>query len=475
MSTMEKTAGLLVRSAGAAALSQVWRIGVTFLTHMLLRRLIPPEELGVWVWAEPLFMILAQVRDVGLPGHIVRDRARPYGNFLGVQLGWGGLLSVMLFLAAPIVVLAYRDHNAEVVAIVRLLALFLFIQGLGSVPLTWFEAELQVHKTIPAELVRNVSFALVSIVLALDGHGVWSVIIGHVVGSSLYTAMLWWQAWGKMELTWVPGMRRLIALSWPLALMSLIEQTVLKLDAFVLGLRFPTEVVGVAGLAMYAVFFFSRILADPVGRALYPALVKYSEDPPRLFEAYRVATLFLLALAVPTAFFLLINAQPVALFLGGEKWVGATSYLQVFSLVPLARPFNMFGLELMLTRHQDRLLIYASLVNLLVLGGLGLYLTTTSLGPLGMAVAGYFPLGSLLLSWGVYRTSPRGFWPLLVHVLELYAVAAALFVPVLLFVDAGSVVLRLVLSCLSGLLLLGYAFQRYGASFRRFLLGEPVT
>lgn len=473
MSTMEKTAGRLVRSAGAATLSQVWRIGVTFLTHMALRRLIPPEELGVWVWAEPLFLIVAQIRDLGLPGHIVRERSRPYGNFLGIQLGWGGLLSALLFLAAPIVVLAYRDHSPEVIAIVRVLSLFLFIQGLGAVPMVYFEAELAVQKTIPAELVRNVSFALLSIGLAVGGYGVWSVIIGHVVGSALYTAMLWWKAWGQIGLAWVPGMRRLVALSWPLALMSLAEQTVLKLDAFVLGLRFPTEVVGVAGLAMYAVFFFSRILADAVGRALYPALVEYASDPPRLFEAFRVATLFMLALGVPTAFFLLINARPVALFLGGEKWLGATSYLQVFSLVPLVRPFNMFGLELLLTRHQDRLLIVATLINLLALGGLGLYLTTTSLGPLGMAVAGYFPLGSLLLNWGVYRISPRGFRSLVVDVLELYAVAAAVFVPVL-WVGEASVWTRIVFSCLAGLVVLGYAFWRWGNSFRRFLAGEPA-
>jgi len=473
---MEKIAGLLVRSAGAATLSQVWRIAVTFATHLALRRMIPPEELGVWVWAEPLFIILAQVRDLGVPGHLVREeRPRPFGNFLGLQAGWGGLLAIGVVLAAPLIVFAYHDRSPEVVAILQVLALFLFVQGLGAVPMVYFESELRVDKTIPAELARNALFAILSLTLAWNGHGVWSVIIGHVAGAALYAAMLWWKAWGEIGLEWLEGTWNLVCLSLPLALMSLLEQAVLRLDAFVLGLRFETEVVGVAGLAMYAVFFFSRLLADPVGRALYPALVEYAPDPPRAFEAFRVATLFMLVMGVPTALFLMINAELVALFLGGEKWVGAAGYLRVFSLVPLLRPFNIFGLEFLLTRHKDRLLIWATLLNLVVLGSAGLYLTSTSLGPLGMAVAGYVPAGSFLIAWAIYRLHRRGCRALLIQILELYAVAGLLFAPAFLFFGPAAPWWRFGLSCTAGLLVLGYALLRHGRSLRRFLLGEVAA
>ena len=56
--SIESTAREMLRSAGAAGFSQVWRLAVTFLTHMALRRLVPPEELGLWSWTEGLFFIL---------------------------------------------------------------------------------------------------------------------------------------------------------------------------------------------------------------------------------------------------------------------------------------------------------------------------------------------------------------------------------------------------------------------------------
>ncbi|MEM1178630.1 MAG: oligosaccharide flippase family protein [Acidobacteriota bacterium] len=477
MSSLEETARKLVSSAGAATVSQVWRVVVTFLTHMALRRLLGPDELGPWYWAEPLFIILAQVRDLGVPGHLVRDRDRPYGNFLRLQVTWGFLFTGLVFFSAPFIASFYDDASAPIVAMVRALCIFLAVQGLGAVAMIYFEAELEVIKTIPAELGRNAVFAVLSLVLAWRGFGVWSVVIGHISAASVYAAMLWWAAWkekraGRLSLRLLPKTGRLVWVSLPLMVMAVLEQLVLKLDAFILALRFPSDVVGTAGLAIYAVFFFSRLLADPVGRALYPALVRYAERPSRAFEAFRLATLFMASMAVPLAFFLFVNAEFVALFLGGKKWVGAADYLRFLSLVPLMRPLAMFGLEFLLTRHMDRLLILYTLANLLSLGALGWILVQTDLGPNGMAIAGYFPLGILFLAWGIHKMSPDGFGLLLRQLAELYLVAAVLFVPLAYLTSLDAMTWRFLGSAVAGVVALLWAWWRFGAAFVAFLKGD---
>ena len=477
MSTLEETARKLITSAGAATVSQVWRIAVTFLTHMALRRMLTPEELGPWVWAEPLFIILAQVRDLGVPGHVVRDENKPYGNFLRLQVTWGFFFTTVVFFGAPLIARFYEDQGAPIVDMVRALCVFLVVQGLGAVAMIYFEAELEVIKTIPAELARNAVFAVLSLTLAWQGHGVWSVVIGHIAAAATYAGMLWWAAWkekraGRLSLRLLPNTGRLVWLSLPLMVMAVLEQMVLKLDAFILALRFPSEVVGTAGLAIYAVFFFSRLLADPVGRALYPALVRYAAEPRRAFEAFRLATVLLASMAAPLAFFLYVNAELAALFLGGEEWVGAADYLRFLSLVPLIRPLTMFGLELLLTRHMDRLLILYTLANLLSLGTIGWLLVQTDLGANGMAIAGYFPLGILFLAWGIHRMSPEGFGGLLRQLAELYLVTAVLFVPIAYLVAVDNLLPRFLLSALAGLVSLAWAWKRFGSAFVVFLRGD---
>lgn len=474
---LEETARDLLSSAGAASVSQVWRVGVTLATHIALRRMIPPEELGPWYWLEPLFLLLSLTRDLGVPAHLVRDRDRPYGDFLRLQVQWGLPFAGLVFLAAPFLAQLYHDPDAPMTALIRALCVFLAVQGIAAIPLIYFEAELLVVKTIPAELARNTVFAVAALVLAWRGHGVWSAVIAHIVGGVVFAALLWWKAWpdyrrGALSLRpGVASLRRLVAIGLPLMFMSVLEQAVLKLDAFVLALSFPSAVVGTAGLAVFAVFFFSRLLADSIGRALYPAFVRYADDPPRVFEAYQNATLLLASLSTPTCFFLFVNAEPVTYLLGGSEWIGAADYLRVLSLVPLVRPLSMFGLEFLLTRHMDRLLIVYTAMNFVSLGGLGLYLTSTSLGAEGMAVAGYFPLGLVALAWGVHRVSPDGLRRLTFQLGGLYLVSAACFLPIDFLVESPW--WRGGLSCLSGLVVLGYARYRFGAAMMRFLRGEP--
>ena len=66
-----------------------------------------------------------------------------------------------------------------------ILALFFFIEGLGKVPLTFFEAELLIDRAVVPEIVRNLCFAALAIGLALGGgYGIFSMLIAHVTAAA---------------------------------------------------------------------------------------------------------------------------------------------------------------------------------------------------------------------------------------------------------------------------------------------------
>jgi O-antigen/teichoic acid export membrane protein len=310
---------------------------------------------------------------------------------------------------------------------------------------------------------------------------VWSIVIAHIAAAALYTALLWWAALrpradaaaggARLQLEAIPGATwPLVRASLPLMVLSLLELGVLNLDPMVLGLRLPAGVVGTAGLAILAAFFVSRQLADAAGRAVYPALVRYRDDPTRAFDVFRVATLFLLTLVVPVAFFVFWNAELVVIILtlGRADWLAATDYLRVAAFVPFARPLTMFGRELLLVYHRDRLLIGYTLGNLLALGGLGYLLIGTDLRELGMAVAGYFPLGMLLLAWGLWQLEPAGFRRLLWDIGALYLLGLLCFAPIAL-VPTSAPVWRFGLSTLAAALFVAVALWLKRGLYRAFL------
>ncbi len=462
------TPRLFLRSVGAGTVSQIWRVGVRYAVEILLRRLILPTHWGLWGWGEPLFLLLGQLRDLGLPGHVVRSRQRPYGNFLAVELLWGGATGALIWVGAPLLAGAYSEPNPDVIPVLRALTLFLFLEGLAKVPLTYFEAEIAVGRTVLPEVARNLTFAAVSLALAVQGRGVWSLIVAHIAGVAVFAATLWWRALKhRMPLTWVPGATLpLIRASLPLMLISLLILLAGFVDPFVLAARFSGATVGIYTFALLLAFLVSRQLALPVNRALFPTLVKLGGDRKGQFEAYRLATLFLLAVEVPTAMLLFANAELVVRMVGGEQWPASADFLRILCFAPLVQPFSRCANELLMSRHQDRVLVLSSLLTLLALAGGGVALTFP-LGAAGMAWANFLPLGAAVSAWAVYRISPAGFRALTADLARVYLIPAPLFL--LAYLAAGDhLAWRLALSIVAAALGFAAYVGLFGPRFRRF-------
>ncbi len=455
------------RSAGAATFSQVWRVAVTFGITLLLRRFVAPGDWGLYDWVIPVFLVLGGLRDLGLVYHVIRLDPRPYGNLLAVELVWGALLALATFGGADLLGLGFRASHPELVPVLRAMTLFLFFEGLASVPRVYFDAELEVGRTVWPEILRNLVFAVTSVALALAGHGVWSLVVGQVVCTAVYAAHLWWRARGKIPLRFERGRTLTLVLhSLPLGTIWVLAVLIRHVDPFILGLRVDAETIGNYTFAYYLAFLVTLTLVPAVTRVLYPALVAYAAEPDKLLEAYRLATLFVLAFEAPLAFFLFVNPELAVRVMGGGDWVRTPDFLRVLCFAPLIDPFTRLGGEILKVYHRDRLWIAASLLTLVSFAGAG-WVLTGRFGAIGMAWANYLPLGGIvLMTWGLYRIAPPEFRALLRDAAFVYAM------PVILLAALAAAPerqwLRLGLSLAAMAITFGAYAWRFGRSFRDF-------
>ncbi|MEE8138603.1 MAG: oligosaccharide flippase family protein [Thermoanaerobaculia bacterium] len=468
--TPKDTAARFFRSAGAATFSQLWRVGVTFAIRLLLRRLVEPADWGLWDWALSVFLVLGAVRDLGLVYHVVRVKPRPYGNLLALELGWGGLLVVATFAGAPLLSLGYANPNPNVVPVIQALSLFLLFDGLASVPRVYFEGELAIGRAVVPELVRNLVFAATSVALAYFGHGVWSLVVAHVAAAGVYAAHLWLRAYPRIPLRWERGKTMsLLRASIPLALIWFLIILTRQAGPLILATKYPGAVVGTYGFAFETTFLVSTILVPAVARALYPALVAFAAKPRQSFEAYRLATLFVLTLEAPAAVFLFANAEVAIRILGGEAWVDAPRFLRILCFAPLIDPLTRLGGELLKTYHRDWIWILSSTITLFSLCTGGILLTRT-MGAEGMAWANYLAFGGILMAYGIYKVSPESFRALVKEVALVYLVPVPVFLAA--YLAAGDDLwLRFALSIAALAVSLAVYAKRFGASFVTFFRG----
>lgn len=462
----------LLRSGGAATLAQLVRILALQATHIVLRRVVDPADWGLWNWAEVLFLVLATVRDLGLPSHVLRVRPMPLGNLLAVQAGWGTALAALTALAAPWLAGAYSTPRPDVDDVLRALCLYLILEGLAVVPMIWFEGTLRIERALAPELLRTGAYCATVLALGFGGHGVWSFVGAQIVAQALFAAELWRRARRRgMPLHREPDATgRLVAESLPLGSVWLLSFAVTYADGFVVGAQFSSATVAVYFFAYQYAFLVFRVLQQPIARSLYPAFVAFADRPVEQFRAYRLGTVLFLAVEVPAALFLALNAEAVTRILAGARYLEAVPLLRLLAFAPLVDPLGRFGGEFLVARRLDRARVASLLLNLGALAGCG-WLLARAWGPIGMAAANFLPLGTPVILWALVKSAGgRPLGRLGRELAEVYLVPMIPFAAAW-WLAGDSLVALFALSLAAALASLAWTWRRHAPEFRAFLAG----
>ena len=463
----------LLRSGTAATFAQAVRTLALLVTHIVVRRFVPPEEMGIWNWIEPVFLLLATLRDLGVPSHVVRLLPRPHGTHMRVQLGWGAALGLAVMLAAPLLAQSFHAPGPAVVAALRVMVVYLLLEGLSGVALIWFESELKIEQTLPAELARTGVYCTVVLAASVYGLGFWSFVAAQIAAQAVFAAELWRRARrGGLELAHEPGSTpRIVLESLPVGTVWLLSTAVLSADPFVVGKLFPPATVALYNLGYFFAFLVTRLLQQPIGRALYPALVAFEATPREQFRVFRLATVLFLALEVPAALVLAANAELIVLLVGGRDYLGAAPFLALLAFAPIVDPLGRFSGELLMARRLEKVRLLALALQLVGLVGGGVALSLALGSSFGMAWANLLPTGSLVVLAVLLRSADRAQMKRLARELgEIYLMPLLPFA-LAWWASGERPWLRLATTLGAALLSLAWVWRRHGAEYRSFFAG----
>lgn len=463
------TESRFLSSSIAAYASQIGRVVLRLGADIALARLILPDSHGVFDLAWSAVLIAGVLRDAGLSYQLVRDPREPYGTALAWSLLSGTVTTLALIAASPL----FGTLDARLPAVLAVLAPWVLLDGLASVPRVYFERNLEVGRLVLPELARGATFAAVGITLGALGVGVWSFVAGELAGATLLAALLWWRARGCFRLAPRWGiLRDLLGRSRYLFAIALAAFTLPHVERYVLGPFVATAMLAQYNKARLWGLRLQTIVVPAVQRVLYPALVAYRDRPERSFAAFRLGTVSILAMEVIAAYGLFFNAETLLVdVLLGPEWRPAVPLARLLCLLPLVDPFSRLGGELLKVRNEDRTWLVIVLLNSASLIGLGLLLVPTY-GATGMAVVNFLLVGNLVMAWRVWRILGSRFWQMVGDLAYLYLVPAPVFAAVVwLFPAEGWG--RLAASVAAGLAALGLFALRFAHPLQELFREVP--
>jgi lipopolysaccharide exporter len=166
--------------------------GLSFLSTIILARLLLPQEFGLLGYCLIVIQYVDILNSAGIAAALIarREKVQEAANaafianiFFGVSC-----FAITWFIAEPVSVFFSAP---EIVPLFRVLGLSLPFTGLGIVPDAMLQREMKFRTLLISDATRNLMKGAVSIGLAALGFGVWSLVLGQVLGVLTGSVLSW--------------------------------------------------------------------------------------------------------------------------------------------------------------------------------------------------------------------------------------------------------------------------------------------
>ncbi len=301
---------------------------------LVLAALLAPSALGLVAIGSMVMNISTVLSDLGTSNALVYFRGdvkRAARSAVTVAGLLGLAITAVVWLAAPAIthVLHVDDEGIDVI---RGLTSVLPCYALATVHLELIRRELQFARRIIPEVVAAIAGASVSIVLAIQGHGVASLVIGQIVQGVLILVVAWLVSSVVLPGWNLADIRMLVGYGGHMSGSNLAQLALLNVDYLIVS-----RVLGGTALGEYSVAFRLAYLpylniAVVIGGASFPYLCRLRGEKLGL-SAERIAGLAI-TIVLPLCAGIALLAEQLELL--GPQWkpaVPVIRWLMVYTIM----------------------------------------------------------------------------------------------------------------------------------------------
>lgn len=325
--------------------SSVGRFGamaLNFLSNLVLARLLMPSDYGA-VGMLTVFIAISNEFVLAGFGAALIQKKRPTDLDYTSVFWWNLVVSVLfygiLFVSGPAIARFY--NIPELCTILRFQSLSIIIMAFSLMPAYKMQKEFRFKQLSMRQLLATVVGTIVGIVMALRGYGVWSLVASNLIGSLAGVLLLWkmsdWRP--SWQFSWA-SLRELFRFGGLMALSSLVMSFYWNLQSLVIGKKYSAQELGYFTQANKLEEVPVHAMAQIVAQVSFPLFSELQDEPKRLLDVVRRNVKTTSYLIFPALAMLAVVAQPLIMFLYGEKWAPAVPFFQVLCLYGMVAPLN---------------------------------------------------------------------------------------------------------------------------------------
>lgn len=328
-------------------------LSIQFISNLVLARLLMPEDFGV-IGIMIVFITLSNVFvDSGFSAALIQkkdisdiDKSTVFFTNLLIA----SIIYCLLFISSPLISTFF--HIVELSFLLRILGLILIIDAFCAIQNTLFIRDMNFKTLTQIKLFSILLSALIAIVLAYNGYGIYSLIVQYLLYSTIRTITSWVVSKWKPMLTFnLNSFRTLFTFGSKLLVSNFIAEMYVNFQQILIGRLYKPSDLGFYSQARQFQQIPTGTISQVINAVAFPVYSKLQTEKDELRNLFRNNIQLVSFFNTPLMVLLAVIAHPLIVLLYSSKWTGSIGYFQ----------FLCIGFGILLIIHQCTLSVLKAL------------------------------------------------------------------------------------------------------------------
>jgi len=368
---MENQQSLKSRTIRAVIWSGIGKMsttGVSFITNIILARLLLPKDFG----AVAMLQIFISISDVliscGFGAALIQMKNPTHIDFSSVFY-WNLIASVflfiILFLASPLISDFYE--MPILTDVMRVQSIVLIISAFSIVQSCQLQKKLDFKSITKRNIGASFAGMIVSIPMALLGFGIWSLVASSISSSIVGTVLLWKLSKWRPSLEFSKkSLNELFGFGGLMALTSLVDTFYSEIQGMIIGKYYSPVTLGLYSQANKLQQMPVKTLSTITNNVTFPVFSEIQDNKERLYGGVRCNYQVLAFLNVILCVMMIVVAPSLIYILYGSNWLNAIPYFRILCIGGLIYSLNSLNTSIMKALGRSDVFFWTQLLKRIV-------------------------------------------------------------------------------------------------------------
>lgn len=366
-------------------IERIAKLATGFVAQIFVARQLMPSDYGTIAMLSIFMAVANTFIDSGFSNALIQKQDRTqtdYSTVFYFNIGVALLMYVIMLLISPLIATFYDMPILK--NIIPWYCLTLIISSLYTIQRAILTIRMDFKRQAIISVTSGLISCAVSIYLAYNGYGVWTLVIAGLIEAILTTGLLWFSAhWHPSLVFSKKSFNSLFNFGSKLLCGNLINIIYQNLYTLVIGKAFSATDLGNYNKGYTLSQYPTTNITSIISRVAYPRWCSLQSNKNELTYDYLKVIRLSSFIIFPTCILIIVLAQPLVEVLLTGKWLGTVFFLQALCVANMWDPIKKYTVDIINSVHRSDLTLKAEIIKKVI--GVAILLITACMGVKAMA------------------------------------------------------------------------------------------